>query len=210
MAVEEHVFSVPHITGRAVSTVVVVGDQFNPAMFDFSTLFGPADPNQMLVGPFAHISYRQGLCGFNVVPNRIDIRVTSDEILPAELLEAAGKIADVLAAMPGLPVTAVGLNHDAFLSTMRPGVEHCRALTHYEDVLALLGTPAATPLVSFRFDHNSVEFTVRMEPEAADGNRLFVAVNGNFPVPAMSIRDALAAASDVRTRVEGIHARLRD
>ena len=67
------------------NTIVVVGDRLDAGAIQPEQFFGGSvDPNRVVVGPFTQISYKAGKCSFSSVPNRIDLRVQSQDVMPQE------------------------------------------------------------------------------------------------------------------------------
>ncbi|MDE0037655.1 MAG: hypothetical protein OXU77_08855 [Gammaproteobacteria bacterium] len=205
-----------------VCSVVIVGDRFAASMFDHQALFGGAVDvdSQMVAGPFAQYTYQAGLYGFSVVPNRIDVRAhRPEEVLPAVLMEAVGKVGSSIEQVrSAVVVSGVGLNYDAPMSVafdrgaQRIGEEYCRGLFG-EGVLSritnaeLTGVEARARLV---WSDGAMRYAVRIEPEeASGGERVFVGVNGhqNLTVDD-TLASALAEADAFRRNVEAIRGRL--
>ena len=119
-----------------LSSFVLIGGQFAAAMFnerDFCDEFGSLEKDQIKAGPIGRFSYSAEKYGFQVVPDRIDIRCRDEDVLPEALIAAAQRVVERLEpARPAISVSAVGINCDTVFQTQeigQDGVSFCRSLT---------------------------------------------------------------------------------
>ena len=208
--------------GGPVSNVVIVGDKFTPAMFDYMALFdGAVDRDTIMsAGPVVQCTYCAGQYSFSLVPNRVDVGSNGvNDVLSTEVIKAARTVA---AAVDGVRsavvVSSVGLNHDAGLSVPGlagggPGFDFCRGL--FQDGILSHLTDASVPSINasalLRWQRGSLSYTVRIEPDAAsNGDKVFVAINGHQNIGSgATVAAALLQASAFRTNVGAIHGRIR-
>ncbi len=80
-----------------MSSLVFVGGEFPPTMFDERALFnGELEPDQLKAGPIGRFSYSSGVSRFNVTPERIDLECLSTVIVPQPVVDAARILAGVI------------------------------------------------------------------------------------------------------------------
>ena len=195
------------------NTIVVVGDRLDSGAIQPEQFFGGSvDPNRIIVGPLTQISYNSGKCLFFSVPDRIDLRVQSQDVMPQELWGAANnllaKLEDIRSA---ISVTAIGMNCDVVLPAVGDlSGDFSNSFVQLDRLEDITGTSPLRVSTSSVYKVGDVQYTLRIEPEvASDGKNLFVAVNGNQNVERMenltSKLDELGAFKD---HVEKLHARL--
>ncbi len=195
------------------NAVVVVGDRFDAGMFEGEDLFGlRSDPQgRVVLGPIAQYTYGGGRYRLGVAPNRVDVAFAAPDVMPQALLEAAQRVAEVIgSAGKAVGVTGVGLNCDSSLPVVSGGAQFCQNLLDWQSANELLNDPVPLSIQMREID-GPVMITVRFEPEvASSGQNLYVAVNAHREVVQDHVVDALAYATEFRSRVEKVHARIRD
>ena len=198
-----------------LNTVVVVGDRFDPAMFKMDQFFdGGMDPGATIIGPIAQVTYGSGRCAFELNPNRIDVKVQSEEIMPDELRSAANVLIETvegIRAAKAVSTTGIGLNCDFSLQvSLRTGNEISNDLVKMDALKDLTkATPQATMIAS-RYVRGEMTYTIRVEPEAqSNGQNLYLAVNGHQNVaPSDSLETKLNQFAEFREYVEALHDRV--
>ena len=123
---------------RRLCSIVFVGGEFNPLMFDERKLFkGRIDPKKLAVGPIAQFSYDTGIYRFSVTPDRIDVQYRGEEIMPHQLLQAGQAVSQMMENSSRPPsVNGLGLNCDTvFPKDMigETGEEFCSRLVRDPD-----------------------------------------------------------------------------
>ena len=164
-----------------LNTVVVVGDRFDPAMFKAEDFFdGSVDAGQMVVGPVARYSYHSNRCGFNSSPNRIDLTVRGDEIMPEELREAARALLEGLDSIRrAVTITGVGMNCDFSLPGQN-GIALSNKMANLELIQAITRAPTPRATTVTTYQRGELQYTLRIEPEPqSQGQNLFAAINGH-------------------------------
>ena len=197
-----------------LNTVVVVGDRFAPAMFAPEEFFeGVIDEDRIVVGPVAQFGYHSGRCGFALSPNRIDLSVRSEEVMPEELQLAAEHLVRSLdRTRTVLEINGLGFNCDTTIETAgHTGEEICNRLNQ---VSLLEEITAASELQGFtqvRYTQNELSYNVRIEPEVeSQGKNLYVGVNGHQEVaPTDELEKKLEHLLDFSQYVGGLHERSR-
>ena len=202
---------------RRLCSIVFVGGEFNPLMFDERKLFGGRiDPKKLAVGPIAQFSYDSGIYRFSVTPDRIDVQYRGEEIMPPQLLQAGQAVSQMMENSSRPPsVNGLGLNCDTvFPKDMigQTGEEFCSRLVRdrtIEFVRPATESPASC-LVKVRFLSNEMRYQIRAEPEEnSSGENLVIAVNLHRFIDEQedfSIREDDIEA--FRSYVEGLHSRI--
>lgn len=200
-----------------LNSIVVVGDQFTPSLVDPTLVFGekPAPGQSVLLGPIAQHSYGGGACRFEVAPNRLDVKMQSEEVMPARLVHAARFMAEALDAVrTAVTVTGMGMNCDGAFDRQEDdtGLDLCRSLTNLDGLANLLGlsSTVVVPYLAPKFMHEGVNFNIRIEPQVeSEGRNVFVAVNGHREIAeAEAITPMIDHADVFKQYVENLHARL--
>ncbi len=193
------------------NTVVVVGDRFDPSMFNESDAFGlRADPGgRMLVGPIAQYTYGGGRYAFSIVPNRIDLSVAAPDVSPRIFVSAANGIAAAVDRLGNaVSVTGLGLNCEGAIAVGVSGRQFCQGLLDASSIERLMDGAAPTS-IQLQEQQGAVRYNVRFEPEAAtDGQNLFVAVNAHQDIEPGGVSAAVERLADVKSWVETLHGRL--
>ena len=198
----------------ALSTIVFVGKEFKPSMFDERVLaheFGSLEGEQIKAGPIGQFNYARGQ--FWITPDRVDLRCREQrEILPERIIEAARKVADEIEPMrKAVPISAVGINCDTVFyseEVHQEGREFCHALTDTDLFHQFLPEQDESKVsVAFTFLSDAVQYNIRLEPEnGSRGRNLFVAINGHQKVtPGDQLGDKLSAVEAVKAQIERIH-----
>ena len=158
-----------------LSTVVVVGDRFDPAIVKADQFFGGlVDSGQLLIGPVAQAGYDSGRCAFALNPARIDLKVQSPAVMPEELCSAANQLAQSLDAVrSAVTITGIGLNCDwTFAPSQRTGQQISNDLADL-DVLKVVTGAASLQLTTATVQHaeDGLTYAIRIDPEAAGEGR---------------------------------------
>lgn len=200
-----------------LNSIVVVGDQFSPSLVNPELVFSekPTVGQSVILGPIAQHSYGGGICRFEVAPNRLDVKMQSEEVMPSRLVDAARFMAEALDAVrSAVTVTAIGMNCDGAVDRQEDdtGLDLCRSLTNMDGLGDLLGLGATVvvPHLAPKFRYEDMNFNIRIEPEVeTEGRNIFVAVNGHQEVvEAEPIAPKIGHADIFRQYVEELHARL--
>ena len=198
-----------------VNSFVVVGDRFDPGMFSPEQFFGGQVDlaGRVLVGPIAQITYRGGQCSFGLNPQRIDVTVRSDEVMPEELHGAAAQLLDTLTTIrSAVSVTGLGFNSDGTLvGRRRTGLDAINDIFSKDTAREITGVDRSmVSTMTFQYDNGPLRYAVRIEPEAQSaGRNLFVAINGHQAIVAADhLKPKLRRYASFRTSVEGIHERI--
>ncbi len=196
-----------------LNTVVVVGDRFDPAMFKAEDFFdGSVDARRMLVGPVARYSYHSDRCGFSLNPNRIDLTVREDEIMPEELREAARALLEGLDSIRrAVTITGIGLNCDFSLPRQK-GIALSNKMTNLELIKAITGAPTPRATTITNYQRGELQYNLRIEPEPqSQDQNLFAAINGHQTIgQADLLMPALNQYTAFREYVKETHARIND
>ena len=202
---------------RHLCSIVFVGGEFNPLMFDERKLFGGRiDPEKLAVGPIAQFSYDSGVYRFSVTPDRIDVQYRGQEVMPPQLLDAGQAVGQMIenSSRP-TSVNGLGLNCDTvFPQDMlgQTGDEFCSQLVNNR-AIELIGPGEGDHvacLASVIFGKNNMRYQIKVEPEAnSSGKNLFVAINLHRVVnqqEGLSIQESDIDA--FRSYVRGLHSRI--
>lgn len=198
-----------------LNTVVIVGDRFDAAMFKVDQIFeGGMDSGATIIGPIAQVSYASGRCVFALNPNRIDVRVQSEEIMPEELRLAAKRLVVTLENIRAdVSIAGIGLNCDfAFPTSGRTGNEITNQLLNMDTLKNLTETSPQATSAAVHYALGGLSYTIRFEPEAQSGGQnLYVAINGHQNVvPSDSLETKLNQLAACREHVEALHGRVRN
>lgn len=204
------------------SSVVFVGRNFNISLFDERDLVGEfgslKQGDQIKAGPVGRFNYEHGY-HFSVVPDRIDIRHTGQDILPEPLLTVGKKIAHKLEHLIGF-VSAVGINCDTVFDSHEVGMRgsaFCGALTENHLFRRIhKGCPNAATLsvaTTFKLDGGRIhQYNLRFEPDKQSAHeRLHVSFNAHQNV---TIEDKLteildeSTINEVRSQIEQLHTQI--
>jgi hypothetical protein len=193
-------------------SVVIVGDRFDPGMFDAKDVFGgEIDPGSFVVGPIAQYSYRRGSCALHLSPDRLDLRVNSLTPMSIELVEAATVLAGRLDEVRHtVVVSGVGLNCDWNMPVAGGGKLFCQNLVS-ASALGRALDPTVTPdtFLSLRYWRDEIAYTVKLEPhQQSQGQNLFVAVNGHQTAEPKPIGAHLVHHTDFAEHAGAIYDRL--
>lgn len=198
------------------TSMVFVGGEFPPAMFDERELFGGVlDPDQVKLGPIGRFSYSSGKFGFEIRPDRIDLKSVGSDILPDELVGAARMIVHKIEpTRAAVHVSGIGMNCDtAFKRQMigERGADFClnlfskkmNDLVQFSEIFAFART---------RFRKGDIMYSIRIEPHVdSEGEDLFVGVNGHRDVQAEEKVDVIFdEISTFRRYVTSLHRRIME
>ena len=200
-----------------MSSVVFVGGDFPPTVFDERTLFGGRlDAEQLRIGPVGQFSYASGGYRFEVGPGRIDLKDTGLAVFSDELLDAAVTVARMVEPMRrAIPIMGLGFNCDSTFSPKdigASGKDYCSRLVS-DGVSTLIGHEDSLSAIRVNFKVGPIVYTVRMEPHMQTEERdLFVAINGhqNVSLDDPSLDKMLDRVREVRAYVNGIYDRLTE
>ncbi len=197
-----------------LSTVVVVGDRFDPIMFKVDQIWeGGMDSGATIIGPIAQVTYASGRCAFELNPNRIDVKVQGEEVMPEELRLVAKRLVDTLEGIrAAVSITGIGLNCDfAFPTSSQTGKEIANQLLTMNTMKKLTEASPQATSASIQYDLGGLSYTVRFEPEAQSGGQnLYVAINGHQNVvPSDSLATKLNQFAAFRDHVEALHGGVR-
>ena len=199
---------------KYTSTVVFVGGEFPITVFDERTLFsGDLDPDQLKMGRIARYSYSSGTYQFTIHPERIDLECTGPVIVPDEVVDAAGTIANAIEPVRQVVrVSGLGMNCDAILDQELSGVNGAIFCSQLFDprIHQLVGASSIEVFGRFRFRYDTMRYDVRLEPHLdSGGEKLFVAVNGHQEVATTEgLSKKLEKVHDFRTYVTALHQRI--
>ena len=198
-----------------INSLVFVGGQFQPTMFDERELFGGEldSETQLKIGPVGQFGYSGGKYQFSVNPERIDLKCNTPDILPDNLISAAEIVVNMLEPTRRLArVSGFGMNCDTVFNQQqigKTGVAFCLNLINPQ-VKELVGAPSISAFERIRFKANAMDFDVRIEPHIdSNGDDLVVAVNGHQEVSLEDSLDSkLAKVGDFRAYVSAFHQRI--
>ena len=161
---------------KHANSVVFVGNQFQPSMFDERSLFGGnIDPDQLRAGPISQFSYSSGTFQFVVVPERIDLKCNGTEIVPDDLVnEAKTIIAEIQPARKAVKVTGIGMNCDTVFDHRdigMTGIKFCNRLIHAPRMHKLIGESRIIALERMYFTQGALQIDVRIEPHIDSNGR---------------------------------------
>lgn len=196
------------------NSVVFVGGEFSPALFDERALFGGRlGPDQVRIGPIGQFGYADDTYRFEISPNRIDLKHKGAEILPDELVEAARAVAAAIEPVRRtVGVSGAGMNCDTVIDRHivgARGADFCSRLIR-GSVSELVDSAELAVSVQTRFPSGALAYTVRIEPHGSSaGDDLFLAVNGHREISMEDkIGDKLDRAPDFRAYVSSLHERI--
>ena len=198
-----------------VSSFVFVGN-FPENMFDERELFdGRIDLGGRLhAGPVLQCAYAGGVYQFQAVPDRIDLRANTPNIMPDTLIEAGQFIAKQLDDVKrAVKVSGFGMNCDTIFDQhliRAKGRDYCFNLLARHKMRAIVDSEITNPLSRVQFIKGAMRYDVRIEPHfQSEGNNLFVAVNGHQNISAQdSLGERLQYTDAFREYVEGLHRRV--
>ena len=196
------------------NSVVFVGGDFSPAMFDERALFGGRlGPDQVRIGPIGQFRYADDTYRVEISPNRIDLAHKGAEIMPDELIAAARAVAaEIEPARRAVGVSGVGMNCDTVIDRRvvgARGVDFCSRLTQ-SGLSELVDSSEIAVSVQTRFPSGVLHYTVRIEPHGPSaGDDLFLAVNGHRDISMEDkIGEKLDRAPAFRAYVSSLHERV--
>ena len=198
-----------------VSSFVFVGN-FPENMFDERELFGGRiDPGGRIhAGPVLQCAYAGGVYQFHAVPDRIDLRANTPNIMPETLVEAVQFIVKQLDPLRrAVNISGFGMNCDTTIDQhliRARGRDYCFNLLARNKIRAIVDTEITNSLTRVQFVKDAVHYNVRIEPHfQSDGNNLFVAVNGHQNINAQdSLGEKLQHTDAFKEYVEGLHRRI--
>lgn len=195
--------------------VVLVGDHFNAAMTSPEQLFDKdMDPDRYWVGTHGQFTYGSGTCGLSVSPNRIELTVYSEEVMPDDLISATGRLLVILDSIRvAITVSGMGFNCDSVIpTTERSGTDISNSLARLDQLkkIADVSTPMTSHTSSI-YNLGNILYNLRIEPEnASNGRNLYVAVNGHQSVDeSSSLTSKLDECDPFRNHVRSLHDNIR-
>lgn len=195
--------------------VVLVGDHFNAAMTSPERLFDKdMDPDRYWVGTHGQFTYGSGTCGLSVSPNRIELTVYSEEVMPDDLISATGRLLVILDSIRvAITVSGMGFNCDSVIpTTERSGTDISNSLARLDQLkkIADVSTPMTSHTSSI-YNLGNILYNLRIEPEnASNGRNLYVAVNGHQSVDeSSSLTSKLDECDPFRNHVRSLHDNIR-
>lgn len=195
--------------------VVLVGDHFNAAMTSPEQLFDKdMDPDRYWVGTHGQFTYGTGTCGLSVSPNRIELTVYSEEVMPDDLISATGRLLVILDSIRvAITVSGMGFNCDSVIpTTERSGTDISNSLARLDQLkkIADVSTPMTSHTSSI-YNLGNILYNLRIEPEnASNGRNLYVAVNGHQSVDeSSSLTSKLDECDPFRNHVRSLHDNIR-
>lgn len=198
-----------------MSSFVFVG-KFPENMFDERELFdGRLDPGGRLhVGPVMQCTYASGVYRFQAMPDRIDLRANTPNIMPETLVKTVQFIVNQLdSAGRAVNLSGLGMNCDTTFDQNlidTNGRDYCYNLLAKSKMKSIIGSNIGNSLTKVQFIKDAVRYEVRIEPHLqSQGNNLFVAVNGHQNISAQDLMgDKLQYTDTFREYVEGLHRRI--
>ena len=198
-----------------VNSFVVVGDRFDPGMFNPEEFFGGrVDPaGRLQVGPVALFTYHGGRCSFGVNPQRVDVTSRSIDVMPDELHEAASQLLETLKPIrSAVSVMGLGFNCEGILVGRRQtGVDAVNGIVSIDNVRSITGVAeSGVSTMTFQYSDGALRYSLRIEPEVqSEGRNLFVAINGHQVVaPDDRLKPKLRRFSSFQSSVRAIHERI--
>ena len=200
-----------------VNTVVIVGDRFDPGMFQAEEFFGgEIDPGRFVVGPIAQYSYDSAQQTFELKPNRIDLVDRSDKIMPQELQEEAEKLVAALKQIrAAVSITGAGFNCDAVISIPPPasGTKIIHQLVKMNVVTQITGESTDHAVfANIQYMREQLMYSLRFEPDnQTQGQNLLIAINGHQTLePNELFEQKLSRYQQFRNHVREIHGRITE
>ena len=197
------------------TSLVFVGGQFSPAMFDERAVFNVRlDPDQVRIGQqIGQFTYSSGKYHFQVTPERIDLKCAGPTIIPDELVKAGERIVqEIEPARKALQVSGVGMNCDTIFDQQVPNITGkivCSRLVS-PSAYNLVGSSSVDSLLQMRFKEDVMSFSVRIEPHfSSRSQNLYVAINGHQNVGLEEqLNTKLNQVGIFRAYIEALHQRI--
>ena len=198
-----------------MSSLVFVG-KFPENLLDERELFdGRIDPGgQLQVGSVKQCAYANGVYQYQALPERIDLRAKSPNIMPNILVEAVEFVVKQLdAATRSVDVFGFGMNCDTTIDKNlinRSGRDYCFRLLLGSKLKKISDEKIENSFTRLQFTKDAVRYDIRLEPHLpSQGENLFVAANGHQNVsPQDSLREKLQHIDSFRGYVGELHQRI--
>lgn len=197
------------------TSLVFVGGQFSPAMFDERDVFNVRpDPDQVRIGQqIGQFTYLSGKYQLQVTSERIELMGTGPQIVSNELVEAGQRVVqEIEPARKAVQVSGLGMNcHTVFDQQVSSitGKSFCSRLVS-PDASTLVRASSVDPLLHLRFIEGALTFSIRLEPQInSRGQNLYVAVNGHQDVNSEEqLNTKLSRVDAFRAYIEAFHQRI--